>query len=61
MSDRARIDYKGLPEHGKTLPVIGRREFHGIAMVVLDNDGIRLALPVDRVTIICADAGKEAA
>lgn len=57
----ARIDYKGLPEHGRTLPVIGRREFLGMAMVVLDNDGIRLCLPVDRVNIIAEPAKGRAA
>lgn len=58
---RAKIDYKGLPEHGRTLPVVGHRDFHGMAMVVLDSDGLRLALPADRVTILAEPAEGRAA
>ena len=57
---RAKVNYKGLPEHGRTLPVLGTRDFHGIAMVVLDSGGLRLALPADRVTILQDQTGEGA-
>lgn len=62
MTEFARVDYKGLPEHGRLLPVIGTREFLGMPMVVLDSAGIRLMVPVGNARIVSASgAGREAA
>ncbi len=62
MTEFARVDYKGLPEHGRLLAVLGRRSFHGIDMVVLDSAGVRLCIPADKVHAASASgAGKVAA
>lgn len=49
---KARVDYKGHASHGKTLPVLGRRDVQGIPCLILDHDGVRLAVPAERAALI---------
>lgn len=54
----ARVDYKGHHAHGRILTVVGERDVHGVACVILDDDGHRLALPAANVARL--KAGDEA-
>lgn len=51
---KVRVDYRGMSCHGKTLSVLGERDFHGIPCLILDDDGIRLMLPRNRLIAVPA-------